>query len=77
MYVYVTEIMQSFLAGLEDSVEDMEEVSRAALLIHLWAGAMISNDEKIRNAHHGVNGVNVFYPGRSRRLHPRRKNKTT
>ena len=58
-------------------MEDMEEVSRVASLIRLWAEAKIRNDEKIRNAHHGVNGVNVFYPGRSRRLHPRRKSKTT
>ena len=39
--------MLSFLAGPEDPLEDMEEVSRVVLLIHLWAEPTIRNEQNI------------------------------
>ena len=39
--------MLSFWTGPEDPVEDMEEVSRVVLLIHLWAEPMIRNEQNI------------------------------
>ena len=45
--VFVAVIMLSFLTGPEDPVEDMEEVSRVVLLIHLWAEPMIRNEQNI------------------------------
>lgn len=43
-------------------MEDMEEVSRVVLLIHLWAEPMIRNEQntlKSHNAHYGVSSIDA------------------